>query len=125
MLFQIRRTGHYDDNHCLWDDSEYEVVSPHPRAIAMEYIYTDRRSVSMAELKPDVLNNFMAYGFNHRDTETGSARDCKAVGHFIEFATIEELTAFCQESGSIILQEFNDCNSLAQFQIEIYDDYRE
>jgi hypothetical protein len=111
--FMVSRTS-------LWID-----VKPCEEAVKKSYTKIDERPVdSPANLKigPDRVH-WYTEGFNHRVEDGHIKRDFEAEAWFVEINSLEELIAFQNKYGDLVLQKSYDNPSILK--IEIYDTYRE
>lgn len=69
-------------------------------------------------------SDWYGYGSNHRVEDGHIKRDFPAEGWFITINSLEELMAFQEKYGNLVLQKsYNNPSSIPE--IEIYDSYRE
>lgn len=114
MKFRITRTsGNYFDE-----------AKPCEKAVKGTYLYTHTRSCTEEEFNRKHAHReglWRSKGINHRvDSRGYIQREDEIEGFLIEINTLEELVAFIDEVGEIIISKDNPLP-----EIEIYDDYRE
>ncbi len=107
-------------------------VPPCDGARKESYKYIDRRTVkSLADARKAKWGaEFFARGENHREEKSGDcgiARDLGPRDYWvIEFETLEELLAFQDKHGDLVLgRPLFDLVNGPEREIEIYDGYRE
>lgn len=114
MKFRITRTsGNYFDEE-----------RPCEKAVKGTYLYTHTRTCTEEEFNRKFADReglWRSKGINHRvDSRGYIQREYEREGFLIEINTLEELVAFVDEVGDIIISKDNPMP-----EIEIYDDYRE
>jgi len=118
MKFIISRTSEWQDDIPLCGGARKE-----------SYKFVDRRMVkSLADARKAKWGaEFFAEGENHREENSGIARDLGPRDYWvIEFETLEELLAFQDKHGDLVLRRpLFDLVNGPEWEIEIYDDYRE
>lgn len=113
MRFMVSRTSNYGQ------------CPPCEGARQETYLRVDERTVD----DPAKLNLFenetdwYGLGCNHRIENGHIKRDYECKGYFIDIANLEELLAFMDTHGPIVIQKTNTNPQMRE--IEIYDDYRE
>ena len=89
--------------------------------------YQDRRNASsMEEAKTELwYNKFISSGTNHREENGFVVRDCEREESVweIEINSLNDITSLFKKYGEIIIRE--SVYSEYDFEIEIYDTYRE
>lgn len=112
MKFRITRTSVYDD------------VKPCEKAVKGKYLYTHTRTCTEEEFNKRFAHReglWRSKGINHRvDSRGYIQREDERKGFLIEINTLEELVAFVDEVGDIVISKDNPMP-----EIEIYDDYGE
>lgn len=111
MKYMVRRTSGWDDK-----------APPCPEARKETYTRIDERTVNSPEKIPDGWRWFSG-GRNHRVEHGHIMRDFDDEGWFIDIKTLDELMAFIDKYGSVVIEPYFDNYSIMV--IEIYDDYRE
>jgi hypothetical protein len=114
MKFRITRTS----GSCV------DEAKPYKKAVKGTYLYTHTRTVSEEEFNRKFADReglWRSKGINHRvDSRGYIQREDERDGFLIEINSLEELVAFIDEVGEIIISKDNPMP-----EIEIYDDYRE
>ena len=114
MKYQVRRTNSYEGQPC-------------PEAYEDAYIRFDVRTADDPAKIPRHRNQptdwWYSEGRNHRVEHGRIVRDFDARGWFVDINSLEELMAFYQRHGRIII--FPSWDNYTIPCIEIYDDYRE
>ena len=114
MKFRITRTS----------GSSVDEAKPCEKAVKGTYLYTHTRTCTEEEFNRKFADReglWRSKGINHRvDSRGYIQREHEIEGFLIEINTLEELVAFIDEVGEIIISKDNPMP-----EIEIYDDYRE
>lgn len=113
MRFIVRRTS-------VWDDD----AQPCPEAVKGTYTRVDARTFKSAKEHDEKLREpWLSRGTNHRKHNGGIARDFPGERcWWVEIATLDDLWAFSQEHGPVIVSEHFMSEDPS---LEIYDGYRE
>lgn len=110
MKFKVSRTSTYNDEK--------------PCKEAKRKLYTKietRKKINVGE-----KNEWIENGINHHINENGYEQrefPDECVGWFIDINTLEELLAFRNKYGDVIITRAWDNKNI--YELEIYDDYRE
>ncbi|NCU26025.1 hypothetical protein EOM86_04805 [Candidatus Nomurabacteria bacterium] len=114
MKFRITRTS----------SNYFYEKRPCEKAVKGTYLYTHTRTCTEEEFNRKFADReglWRSKGINHRVNSRGYIqREDERKGFLIEINTLEELVAFVDEVGDIIISKDNPMP-----EIEIYDDYRE
>ncbi len=114
MEFLIKRTRYWGEKPCK-------------EAKPKKFVHIDWRTVkTLAEArKQDWGDEFFARGTNHREEKGMVARDLSPTARWvIEINTLEELIKLSDKYGDIILG-YTDLYKGIEYELEIYDTYRE
>jgi hypothetical protein len=114
MKFRITRTS----GSCVNE------AKPCEKAVKGTYLYTSTRTCTEEEFNRKFADReglWRSKGINHRvDSRGYIQREYEREGFLIEINTLEELVAFVDEVGDIVISKDNPMP-----EIEIYDGYRE
>jgi hypothetical protein len=117
MRFRVARASNHGND------------KPCEEAVYHDYVQTEVfYSASSFEEAVEMDKCWLDEGSNHRmiqplDSEKVPARDKEGWDWFVEFATLDELTAFCEKYGSVVIEP--PVIGLGEWYLEIYDNYRE
>ena len=114
MKFRITRTS----------SNYFDEARPCEKAVKGTYLYTHTRTCTEEEFNRKFADReglWRSKGINHRvDSRGYIQREDEREGFLIEISTLEELVAFVDEVGDIVISKDNPMP-----EIEIYDGYRE
>lgn len=117
MKFTITRASDWD---ILFSKKPCEEAKKEQVVVHEHYSYKTFEEYNKARPKEP---KFTETGFNHRITSIGIARDAKDDYWVVEFESLDELNAFIESYGDIVIKNKTfDCE---YNQIIIYDDYIE